>query len=369
MHLTTCIQTSYRYILKPLLFRLDPETAHDLFVRIGKRIGNYRLTKKITAWLFCYAHPSLNQTFHRIHFANPVGLAGGFDKDVLLPDIMETVGFGFVEVGSITAQAYAGNPQPRLYRLPKDQWLVVNYGLKNLGVTHAIKQLKNIHTSLPISVSVAKTNCSQTCDEHIWRQDYITSLQALEKAQVGTMYTINISCPNTFWGEPFTTPERLERLLCDIDALSIKKPLFIKMPVNMPRPAFKELLDIIAWHPIQGVIIANLTKNREHLLQKDVPVPGGISGKPTQVLADKLIYETYAAYGTRFLIVGVGGIFSAEDAYHKIKSWASLLQLITGMIFQWPQLIGQINAWLVKLLQKDGYASLQEAIGAYHQGK
>lgn len=353
MFATNAIRWSYKNLLKPLLFRFDPEDMHDLFVSIGHRLGSTMLSKRLTRWLFNYDHASLWQTIGGVFFPNPLWLAAGFDKDCLMTDIMHDVWFGFVEVGSVTYRPYEGNPKPRLVRLIPDQWLIVNYGLKNKGVFHAIWKLSNRHDRrYPISVSVAKSNCQFTASLVGGVDDYLASLSALEASDAGhTLYTINISCPNTFWGEPFTTTESLDQLLSAIDTLNITKPVFVKMPLNLPRDDFKSLLDIIVKHSVFGVVISNLTKKRDGLLSNGIDsFKGGISGRPTQKLSLDLISQTKKYYGDRLIIIWVGGIFSVQDAVDKIVAWANLLQLITGMIFEWPQLIGEINKGIASRL-------------------
>jgi len=313
---------------------------------------------------------ALSQTIHGITFPNPVGLSAGFDKNFELVPLVKSVGFGFMEGGSLTFQECAGNPKPWFYRLPKTKSLVVNAGLANKGVHAIIKTLQgyspDTSTDFPLNVSIAKTNSPEAVSEDDAIADYIGSLEALQKARLGTMFTLNISCPNTYGGEPFTTPERLNHLLTAVDALKLAQPLFIKMPSDLAWPAFKMLLDVADKHNVAGVTISNLAKDRSNLDLKD-PLPdsvkGNLSGKPTQALSNQLISKTYQAYKGRFTIIGAGGIFSAEDAYEKIKLGADLVELITGLIFEGPQLIGQINRGLVKLLKRDGYGNIAEARG------
>jgi dihydroorotate dehydrogenase (fumarate) len=180
------------------------------------------------------------------------------------------------------------------------------------------------------------------------------------------MITLNISCPNTYGGEPFTTPDRLDQLLSAVDRLRLKQPIFVKMPSHLSWREFDQLLRVIATHHIDGVTIGNLAKDRKAAKLSD-PLPdtikGGLSGKPTQKPTDDLICKTYLKYGKRFVIIGVGGIFTAEDAYRKIQLGASLVELITGMIFEGPQRIGQINQGIVALLERDGYKHISEAVG------
>lgn len=371
MILTKFFKTTYSKILKPRLFSQDPEKVHDGFSKSGRFIGSNPITRTITRVLFSYSHPSLEQEVSGIKFRNPVGLSAGFDKEVMLHKTLKHVGFGYMQMGSITLHPYEGNPPPRLYRLPKSKALVVYYGLKNLGVKETIKRFAGYKDStFPISFSIAKTNSKGTCTTDEGVQDYYGSYKALVDSDSGDFYTINISCPNTYGGEPFTTPEKLEALLKQLRTVKTEKPLYIKMAINLPWDEFKALLEVIVKYKVDGVIIGNLNKDHKSKTIKDeIPsnVKGGISGKVTWELSNNLISKTYKEYGDKLVIVGVGGIFSAEDAYEKIKRGATLVQLITGMVFEGPQLIGEINKGLVRLMKEDGYQHISEAIGTKHK--
>lgn len=368
MKFTKTIAWSYKHLLKPILFKFDPEFVHDRFLFLGKTLGRFSTLKKTTEALFYYKNPVLEQEFFGIKFNNPVGLSEGFDKDANMVQIMPSVGFGFMQIGSITAKPYEGNPRPRLYRLPKSKAIVVYYGLKNLGVKAVISRLQkqNLPKPFPISVSVAKTNCSATNNLSSGVADYLESLNLLNSANIGDMYTLNISCPNTFGGEPFTDAKSLSALLDGVKTLNIKKPIFIKMPINLVWEDFVKLLDVILAYKCQGVIIGNLNKNHhDPAIIEKIPeqLKGGVSGKPTEKLANALIEKTYKYCGDNLLIIGVGGIFAADDAYKKIKLGASLVQICTGMIFGGPQVIGQINKDLAQMLKKDGFKNVSEAVG------
>ena len=188
----------------------------------------------------------------------------------------------------------------------------------------------------------------------------------IRRSAMGDMITLNISCPNTYGGEPFTTSARLERLLSAVDKLHLNQPVFIKMPSHLGWNEFNALLRVIARHHVDGVTIGNLAKDRSKVELKDplsAHIKGGLSGKPTQKATNSLIKKTRLAYGDRFIIIGVGGIFTAKDAYEKIRLGANLVELITGMIFEGPQRIGQINEGLVRLLARDGFKNIREAVG------
>lgn len=359
----------YKKVLRPILFTQDPERVHDCMLFIGNLLGKYQITKMLAQRLLAYQHRSLEQNIFGKLYSNPVGLSAGFDKDVHLVNLLPSIGFGFIQIGSITAKPYSGNPKPRLHRLPHSKSIVVNYGLKNIGVKRIVTKLKNSKLDkIPISISIAKTNCPETSNTESGITDYIQCLSTINNAGLGDVYTLNISCPNAFGGEPFTKPAKLDKLLTQVSHQNIQKPLLIKMPSDLPWQEFKDLLDVIIKRKYQGVIISNLTKNRANLspnnpLPKDIK--GGISGLPTQQISNKLISQTYKYCGDKLIIVGVGGIFSAQDAYDKIRHGATLVQLITGLIYEGPQLIGQINYGLVQLLKKDGYKHISEAVGTH----
>ena len=189
-------------------------------------------------------------------------------------------------------------------------------------------------------------------------------------AEVGDFYTINISCPNTFGGEPFTNERDLNVLLKKLSTIKTEKPVFIKMPINLSWREFDELLKIAVKYKVSGVIIGNLNKDKKDPTVTDkIPagLKGSLSGRPTWRLSNALISKTYQKYGQKLTIVGVGGVFSGADAYEKIRRGATLVQLITGMIFEGPSLIGSINRDLIDLLKRDGYESVTQAIGAFHK--
>ena len=369
--LTLFFERSYKNILKPILFRFDPELVHNHFIKIGSKLGEHRLTRLLTQLAFDFESPILEQIVAGMKFRNPIGLSAGFDKDANLVEIIPKVGFGYMEVGTVTLEPYRGNPTPRLMRLPNSKALVVNFGLKNIGVRRIIQKLsRKLRRDFKFAISVGKTNSPDTNSLQSGIRDYFGCLNELVSANVGDFYVINISCPNTFGGEPFTTKIRLEKLLAKLVKVKTEKPIFIKMPINLVWKDFDLLLKIIIKYRLAGVIIGNLNKDRSRPEIKDF-IPenqkGGISGLPTQKLSDELIGKTYQKYCKKLAIIGVGGVFSPADAYRKIRLGASLVSLITGVIYEGPQLIGKINSELVEMLQKDGFGSISEAIGAEHR--
>lgn len=359
----------YQSVLKPIFFCADPEKIHDRMIKFG-RFLSHPAFRKVVALLFSYSNPKLVQNIAGIRFLNPIGLAAGFDKDAYLTGILPAVGFGFVEVGSITGEPCAGNPKPRLWRLKKSQGLVVYYGLKNEGCERVAERLKNKQFSIPIGISVAKTNNEKTVEVEAGINDYAKAYKAF--TNIGDYYTINISCPNTFGGELFTDPELLERLLRRIDELPGGKPVFLKLSPDLSIEKIDAIINVSRHHRVAGFICSNLTKKRDNnkkIFDASVPQYGGISGKVVEEASNKLIQHIYNKTKGEFVIIGCGGVFSAEDAYKKIKLGASLVQLITGMIFKGPQVISEINQGLARLLERDGFSNISEAIGIDYSGK
>ena len=362
---------SYKYLLKPILFKIPPDKTHADMIKISSAIGKIAIIRGFTKLIFkTRRNKILVQKINGIEFERPVGVSAGFDKNGEVVPIMASLGFGFSEVGSVTSKKCIGNPRPWFYRLPNSQSLVVHTGLANQGSSAIIKRIhqypKSAIKNFPIILSVAKTNCKGvvSIDEGI--NDYVTTIKRAKFEPNIKMIEINISCPNTYGGEPFTTPSKLKRLLIAINKINIKKSIFIKMPVDLKWSDFRELLDVAVNYNVSGVTIANLTKNRALASSEDVfpdSVRGHMGGKPTEAIGNELIRQTYLEYGKKLTIIGVGGIFTAEDAYKKIRLGASLVEIVSGMIFCGPQLAAEINDGLVRFLKRDGYSHISEAIG------
>lgn len=349
----------YKIFGKPLFFSFDPEFVHDSITQIAKFMGNIPVMRLLTSWFLQFKHPILEKKLYGISFQNPVGLSAGYDYDGDLTQIIPNVGFGFHTVGTVTLKPYAGNPKPRLGRFPNSKSILVNKGLKSIGAAAIIKKLSNQKLYIPTGISIGSTN--QGYDSEA-RQilDIIKCFKLFESSTLNhAYYELNISCPNTFGGEPFTYPDRLELLLSAIDKLKLARPLFVKLPIDQSEKESLELLSVIDKHTVQGLVIGNLTKDKNNpaVVVEDREEwknkKGNLSGKPTFERSNNLISLARKTYGKRFTIIGTGGIFTADDAWKKIKRGADLVQLITGMIFEGPAAIGTINRELAdKLLNK-----------------
>ncbi len=359
----------YRVLLKPFFFARDPEAVHDRMVAAGAWLGRSAAGRTLTRAAFFYSSPALEQTVAGVRFKNPVGLSAGFDKNARLTQILPDVGFGFAEVGSVTGEACAGNPGRRLWRLPESQSLAVYYGLKNDGCEAIAARLKGLPQRAVLGISIAKTNSEATVDEAAGIADYLKAYRTFVRAGVGDYYTINVSCPNAFGGEPFTDPGKLDRLLKSLAEVQKRAPVFLKLPAELPDAQVDEIVAVCRRYPVDGFVCTNLAKRRDNprLLDANIPAVGGFSGKVVEDLSNRLISRLYRSCGADFVLVGSGGVFSAEDAYKKIRLGASLVQLITGMVYRGPQLISSINVGLTGLLARDGFTNLAEAVGADHR--
>ena len=348
----------YQNIMKPVFFLLDPEFIHNLMVARGELMGK-TFIKNYFNWKFNYLSPKLKQKIAGINFTGPIGLAAGFDYEAKLTQVLFSLGFGFQTVGTITNLYYEGNPQPRLGRLPKSQSLMVNKGFKNKGAKIIAQNLiRQPADKIPMGISIGLTNSNKIKIISEAVKDVVNAFKIFEKAKTkNSYYELNISCPNLMNTEiDFYKPVNFNQLFQSINRLKIRKPIFIKMPISLSNKEFISLLEvIIKYKIIKGVIIGNLLKDRKNPLLDKQEVKqfevGNFSGKPCEPRSNELIKLTYKKYGNKLIIIGCGGVFNGQDAYIKIKLGASLIQLITGMIYQGPQLISQINLELEELLE------------------
>lgn len=349
--------------IRAILFRFDAEKVHDIATVFGRAIAATPLRRVLKA-VYTYSHPALRTKVAGITFENPIGLGAGFDKNAFLIDVISSLGFGHEEVGSITYEASAGNPKPRLWRLPKDKSIVVNYGLANEGADIVKYRLKRSY-DIPIGVSVARTNKPMTEEESI--KDYVCGFEILHSC--GDYTAINVSCPNVANRQPFCHPNKLSKLLKEINRCRIlEKPIFLKLKPDMSKKDIDGVLQVVEeYNWISGFILTNLSESRKGLKSSDDDLAkvgaGSLSGLPIQKGSDAMIKYIYKKTKGKYVLIGLGGVFTAEDAYRKIRNGASLVQLITGLIYEGPGVVKQINKGLVKLLKRDGFKQVSEAVG------
>lgn len=341
----------------------DPEKVHDRFVKVGSVLGKFKMMRFLVKVVYGYENSMLNTEVAGIKFKNPIGLSAGFDKNCQLTEIIPSAGFGFEEMGSVTGEKCEGNEKPRLFRLKKDKAILVNYGLVNKGAEYLSKELEGKKFLFPVGVSVAKTN-DRKLDTEGGIKDYAKAFKLMHPT--GDYTTINVSCPNLSDGQTFGYPDNLDKLLKEISKQKIIKPVFLKLKPDMDLEKVDKVLEVVERYKfVTGFIFSNLTVDRKGLITDTSKMKeGSVSGKPVKEKSTKLIRYVYKKTKGKYVIMGCGGIFSAEDAYEKIKAGASLIQLVTGMIYEGPGLIKKINKGLVKLLKRDGFSSIDEAVGA-----
>tara|TARA_B100000941_G_C28467544_1_gene534470 strand:- start:80 stop:1285 length:1206 start_codon:yes stop_codon:yes gene_type:complete len=363
-------------IARPVIFLMDPEEAHYSMKRIGIALGSTNVTKWLTSLLYDYNDDALKTTVDGVKYRNPMGLSAGFDKDGELTKIYPSLGFGLAELGSITGEICPGNPGKRLFRMIKSKAIVVWYGLNNMGAEKLSKNLSNQDFGrLRVGINAALTNQTSNFDLDAAVKDYVKTMTLFK--DIGDYFTINISCPNTQEGEPFVIRENLDALLTAVNEQIrpiTRKPIYVKLAADMSIEEIDIIVDACMDHKMDGFVCTNLAKpefNSEHrpeeypttqgLLPKG---KGAMSGLPLQRISTDVIRHVYRKTQGKMTIIGVGGIFTAKDAYEKITSGANLCHMITTMIFDGPQNISEINRGLVKLLKADGFNSVAEAVGS-----
>jgi len=337
----------YEHFLKPLLFKKDAEYAHDWAIKLASKTHLSPLLQELASSIYGSQNTDLGQDLFGCYFPNPVGLAAGFDKNGTTPLAMQALGFGFVEVGSITAKASKGNPKPRAFRIPDDHSLINRMGLNNEGadiITDRISEYRS-KLNIPLGINIAKTN-DASIHGNAALQDYLYSY---EKAQPLADYiTINISCPNTGEGKTFEDPQALKDLLT---ALAPQKegckPSLVKFTPDIDKPALEKLIRICEDFDIAGYIATNTSSDRSGLKTSSSALQqignGGLSGRAMREKSTQVIRWIYEITGGKKPIVGVGGIDSAESAIEKLEAGASLLQIYTGLVYEGPGLVLKIK--------------------------
>ena len=369
------LKLSFRAI-RPLIFMMEPEQAHRTLKKAGVFLGNNKLLKSLTGLFFNYDHESLNIEVDGINYRNPIGLSAGFDKDGELTKIYPSLGFGLAELGSFTGEVCPGNPGKRLFRMKKSKSIVVWYGLNNEGSEKISQRLADEDFGdLRVGINAANSNLTPEFILQDSISDYLKTMKLFK--DIGDYYDVNISCPNTQDGEPFVDKDNLDALLIAINK-EIRpisdKPIYVKLAADMTLEEINIIVDACMEHGMDGVVCTNLAKpefNSEHrpeeyptnrgLLPKG---KGAMSGLPLQRISTNVIRHVYRRTRGQLTIIGVGGIFTARDAYEKITSGASLCHMITAMIFDGPQAMNEINRGLVKLLKADGFDSISQAVGS-----
>ncbi len=358
----------YRSILRPLLFRLPPETAHEVALHTLSTALGPRWTRKLAAGRFNAKSFGELERFG-LRFKNPVGLAAGFDKNGIAAEGLSTLGFGFIEVGTVTHLAQPGNTQPRLFRLPLDQALINRQGFNNHGAAALSARLAKHRPDCILGINIGKSRAVEI--EHA-TEDYLSSF---EQVYTHADYiAVNVSSPNTPNLRELQRADALDSLLKalqqrnrELAAGSEPRPLLVKIAPDLEMKDLEAIVDVAERTGLAGIIATNTTISREHLQTNSQVVKncgaGGLSGAPLRARSTEIISALYRLTKGRLPVIGVGGIFTAEDAFEKICAGASLVQLYTGFIYQGWGIARDINNGLTKLLDKHGLRTLDEAIG------
>ncbi|WNM24885.1 dihydroorotate dehydrogenase (quinone) [Demequina capsici] len=364
----SAMTTVYTKGVKPVIFKMHPDKVHDDMITHGSWAQRIRPAMAAAEALLKHDDPALVTEAYDLTLRNPLGLAAGLDKNVAIPGILQMTGFGLLTFGSVTSRVCDGNPRPWFHRLPQDESLVVHVGLANGGVERVATRLVELreqgnprYMALPFKMSIARTNDGHTGDVAEGVDDYVRSVQALDG--LSELIELNISCPNTMVGEAFTGPEALDQLLTAVDDAAPAQPIVLKMPSDKTWEQFRDLVDVALDHRVAGLTISNLRKDRDSVTM-DPAIKGNLSGRPVRELSTEIVRRTYLHAGDRLTIAGLGGVFDGSHAYDKICAGATLVELVSGLIFRGPAVVGTIAKELVELAQADGFARVQDAVGS-----
>lgn len=354
----------YRALVRPILFRLPPETAHELGLHSLPFLTRFVRQPPES--------PALKINCFDLSFKNPVGLAAGFDKDGVALEALSALGFGFIEAGTVTYHPQPGNPKPRMFRLSEDRALINRAGFNNAGAAAFARRVEHQRPDCVLGISIGKSKITPLEEA---TEDYLASFDLVYK--LADYIAINVSSPNTPQLRELQQSDQLSSLLTALQTRNreLQKlhrratpvPLLVKISPDLERRDLEMIVDVIERLRIDGIIATNTTIGRDNLRTDRKRVEafgaGGLSGKPLTDRATNMIAELYQLTRGRIPLIGVGGIFTAEDAWDKICAGASLVQLYTGFIYQGPLIVRRINEGLVTILKREGFANIEEAIG------
>ncbi|ERT06110.1 dihydroorotate dehydrogenase [Lyngbya aestuarii BL J] len=374
----------YRSVIRPILFsglNVDPEWAHHQTLhllswldRTSTQLPSRWIESKIRS-SFCLSDHRLAQTLWGLPFNNPLGLAAGFDKDGVAAGIWGSLGFGFAELGTVTFHPQPGNPQPRLFRLLYDQAVLNRMGFNNQGAKALATRLQSRETrqslSIPIGINLGKSKVTPLEDAS---NDYLGSFRDLKAC--GDYFVVNVSSPNTPGLRSLQDAEQLSKILHSLQQENqAQKPLLVKIAPDLEDEAISDILELAKTYQLAGIIATNTTISREGLrtqiITKTGKSPteeaGGISGKPLHKRSTEVIRLIWEKTQGQLPIIGVGGVFTAADAWEKITAGASLIQVYTGWVYEGPGMIRNILTGLLEKLEQQGLESISQAVGLQHK--
>jgi dihydroorotate dehydrogenase len=354
--------TFYHRVLRPLLFQLDPERAHRLTLAMVRPLA--MLLKPAPD------PPALAIAPWGIRFSNPIGLAAGMDKDIRAVAAWQALGFGFAELGTVTPLAQPGNPRPRVWRLPEHRALVNRLGFPSAGMGAAERRLQRLRRrGMRIRLGLNLGPNKDTPQERV-AADYVALVARL--GAMADFIVINVSSPNTPGLRDWQSPARLAPLLRPIIAETIKltprRPVLVKLAPDLNSAVLASVCEAVSAAGVDGLVACNTTTARQ-AVGVNTEYEGGLSGAPLAKRTTAMIAEIRRRTGGRMPIIGVGGVFSAEDAYRHICAGATLVELYTGLVYEGPGLVQRIKEGLVELLARDGLHSIAEAVGSEAPGR
>lgn len=346
--------------LKPWLFRSDPEQAHDVTMRLLALTSDHPGALRLASWLFEKRDPRLDIHRFGLHCLSPIGLAAGFDKNALATPAWAALGFGFVEVGSVTARAQAGNPKPRLFRLPEDNALINRFGFNNDGAEAVAKRLEQQrpHVRVPVGINIGKSKVVPLEDA---ARDYLTSFETLW--DMGDYFVVNVSSPNTAGLRDLQQAGFIDALLEPIAQFAAqRKPLFVKVTVDAPDAHLEAVTNAAQRLGLTGIVVSNTTVERVNLQNPHQHETGGLSGTP---LADSALAQLRAIkqHAPELGLIAVGGISCTEDVITRMRAGASLVQLYTGLVYEGPWLLRRMQRELLEYVKAEKLLALSEIIG------
>ena len=351
-------------LIRALLFNFDPEKVHSFALSFVRLAGKKPFGPMVSS-AYKVDSPMLEQKVFGLDFKNPVGAAAGFDKPAVALEGLEAIGFGFVEVGTVTFKPQDGNPKPRLFRLPEDWALINRMGFNSLGSEVLKKQLASYkNLTMPVGISLGK---NKVVPLEQAAQDYLDCFKALYNS--ANYFVVNVSSPNTPGLRELQDKSFLVEIFSALNnyrtSQTEQKPLLVKIAPDLTFEAINEVLEVCKQHNVAGIIATNTSISREGL-KSQINEVGGLSGKPVKTKATQIIRHIHK-HSPGLPIIGVGGIFTAQDAYEKIKAGASLVQIYTGFIYQGPSIVKKINKGLLELIKRDGFKNISEAVGVESQ--
>ncbi len=339
-------------LLRPALFRLDPERAHRLTVA-GLKLAPNRKAQ---------SPGPLATTLAGLQFPNPLGMAPGFDKDAEVPDAVLGLGFGFMEVGTLTPRPQVGNPKPRLFRLAEDRAVINRMGFNNGGIDDAVQRLA--HRGERPGIVGINIGANKDSDDRVL--DYLNGFEAV--APLASYVTINISSPNTPGLRALQDKGALDELLDAVlglrSAPGYDVPVFLKVAPDLEPADIDDITDVALRRGLDALIVSNTTISRPPLKSAQAGEAGGLSGEPLRDLALQRLRDFRQASGGAIPLIGVGGIASAEDAWARIRAGASLIQLYSAMVYEGPGIAKRILSGMEALMRRDGFTTIAEAVGS-----